>query len=192
MLNILWMIILIIILFIIFLLYIGVKISLTYDKKGSELEGCLKILILKKIKLYSVSYPSDKKDEDSDEDEKESDRDLKKIFELAKPCFEYIKEFIKSAMNCMHITKLENHLVFGLDSYADTAQYIGYIWGIFVIINNAHENARLSAEPSFSGSVFDGEGVNELDINILKLIPPAIKLISKKEVRELIRGVRNG
>ena len=192
MLNILWMIILIIILFIIFLLYIGVKISLTYDKKGSELEGCLKILILKKIKLYSVSYPSDKKDEDSDEDEKESDRDLKKIFELAKPCFEYIKEFIKSAMNCMHITKLENHLVFGLDSYADTAQYIGYIWGIFVIINNAHENARLSAEPSFSGSVFDGEGKNELDINILKLIPPAIKLISKKEVRELIRGVRNG
>ena len=192
MLNILWMIILIIILFIIFLLYIGVKISLTYDKKGSELEGCLKILILKKIKLYSVSYPSDKKDDDSDEDEKESDRDLKKIFELAKPCFEYIKEFIKSAMNCMHITKLENHLVFGLDSYADTAQYIGYIWGIFVIINNAHENARLSAEPSFSGSVFDGEGVNELDINILKLIPPAIKLISKKEVRELIRGVRNG
>jgi hypothetical protein len=26
----------------------------------------------------------------------------------------------------------------------------------------------------------------------LKVIPPALKLISKKEVRDLIRGVRNG
>lgn len=189
MLNILGMIIFIIILFIIILLHIGVKITLIYDKKGSELKGCLKILILKKIKVYSVSYPT--KDKNGD-DEADEDRDMKYIFELIKPCFEYIKEFVKSFMKCIRITRLENHLVFGLDSYADTAQYIGYIWSILIVINNAHEKARFTAEPSFSGSVFDGEGKNELDINILKLIPPAIKLISKKEVRELIKGVRNG
>ena len=128
MLNILLMIILIIILLIFVLLYIGVKITLTYDKKGSELEGCLKILILKKIKVYSVSYPpeDEEKDEDSDEDKK--DRDIKKIFELMKPCFKYFKEYMKSFMKCIHITKLQNHLIFGLDSYADTAEYIGYIW----------------------------------------------------------------
>ncbi len=190
MLNILGMIILIIILFIIILLYIGVKITLIYDKKGSELNGCLKILILKKIKVYSVSYPSE--DEDDGEDETDEDRDHKDIFELLKPCFEYFKEFVKSFMKCIKITRLENHLVFGLDSYADTAQYIGYIWSILIVINNAHEKAHFTAEPSFSGSVFDGDGNNELDINILKLIPPAIKLISKKEVRELIKGVKNG
>ena len=50
MLNILWMIILIIILFIIILLIIGIRISLEYNKKGSEVKGCLKILIFKKIK----------------------------------------------------------------------------------------------------------------------------------------------
>lgn len=191
MLNILLMIILIIIIFIIILLYIGVKIAFTYDKKGSELKGCLKILILKKIKVYSLEYPSNESEEETEEDEKE-DRDNRKILELAKPCLGDFKEFIKSFTKCIHVTKLENHLIFGLDSYADTAKYIGYIWSILIIINNSHKNAKLTAEPSFNGSVLDAKGVNELDINLLKVIPPAIKLISKKEVREFIKGVRNG
>ncbi len=191
MLNILLMIILIIIIFIIILLYIGVKIAFIYDKKGSKLKGCLKILILKKIKVYSLEFPSkDEKNDDEDKDEK--DRDGKKIFELAKPCFKYFKEFLKSFTKCIHIAKLENHLIFGLDSYVDTAKYIGYIWSLTSVVNSTHENARLTAEPSFTGSVLDVKGENELDINILKLIPPAIKLISKKEVRNLIKGVRNG
>ncbi len=191
MLNILLMIISIIIIFIIILLYIGVKIAFTYDKKGSELKGCLKILILKKIKVYSREYPSNEPEDEKEEDEKE-DRDRKKILELAKPCLGDFKEFIKSFTKCIHITKLENHLIFGLDSYADTAKYIGYIWSILIIINNSHKNAKLTAEPSFNGSILDAKGVNELDVNLLKVIPPAIKLISKKEVRELIKGVRNG
>ncbi len=200
MLNILLMIILIIILFIIILLYIGVKIALIYDKKGSKLEGCLKILILKKIKVYSLEFPSsDSKKEDEKEDEEEEDeedesegRNMKEIFELAKPCFEDFKIFLKSFTRCIKIQKLDNHLIFGLDSYADTGKYIGYIWGLLAIVNRAHKNARLSAEPSFNGSVLDAHGTNEIEISILKMIPPAIRLIMQKEVRELIRGVRNG
>lgn len=183
------MIILIIIFFIIILLYIGVKISLVYDKTGSKLEGCLKILILKKIKIYSLEFPSDDKDDDNEEEE---DKDREDVFELIKPCFEDFKIFLKSFVKCIRVTQLKNHLIFGLDSYVDTAKYIGYIWSLLIIVNGSHENARLSAEPSFNGSVFDINGVNELEINILKLIPPAVKLISKKEVRTLIRGVRNG
>ena len=193
MLNILAMIILIIIIFIIFLLYIGVKIALIYDKTGSKLKGCLKILILKKIKVYSLEFPSkDENVEDEDDGEDESEgKNIKEIVELAKPCFEDFKIFLESFNKCIKVKKLENHLVFGLDSYVDTAKYIGYIWSLLLILNNSHENARLSAEPSFNGSVFDMNGINELDINLLKIIPPAIKLISKNEVRELIRGVRN-
>ena len=193
MLNILAMIILIIIIFIIFLLYIGVKISLIYDKTGSKLKGCLKILISKKIKVYSLEFPSkDENVEDEDDGEDESEgKNIKEIVELAKPCFEDFKIFLESFNKCIKVKKLENHLVFGLDSYVDTAKYIGYIWSLLLILNNSHENARLSAEPSFNGSVFDMNGINELDINLLKIIPPAIKLISKNEVRELIRGVRN-
>lgn len=185
------MIILIIIFFIIILLYIGVKIAFIYDKKGSKLKGCLKILILKKITLYTANFPSDEEDDESEEEE-EKERDGKAIFELMKPCFGYFKEFVESFTKCINITKLENHLIFGLDSYADTAKYIGYIWSILIIVNGAHKNARLSAEPSFNGSVLDAKGENELDINILKLIVPTVKLISKKEVRQLIKGVKNG
>ena len=194
MLNILLMIILIIILFIIVLLYIGVKIALVYDKTGSRLEGCLKILILKRIKVYSLEFPS-QKDEDTEDDEDEdedSGRNIKEIFELAKPCFDDFKIFLESFVNCIRVKKLDNHLILGLNSYADTAKYIGYVWGILVIVNNAHKNARLSAEPSFNGTRLDANGENEIEISILKIIPPAIRLIAKKEVRTLIRGVRNG
>lgn len=193
MLNILLMIILIIILFIIILLYLGVRIALIYEKEGSKLEGCLKILILRKIKVYSVEFP--KKDEEVEEesdDEEDKKRDIKRIFELSKPCYGYIKEFLHSFVKCIHIKKLENHLIFGLDSYADTAKYIGYIWSLIIIVNGSHKNARLTAQPSFNGGILDIKGDNQVEINLLKLIFPAIKLISKKEVRTLIKGVRNG
>ena len=196
MLNILLMIILIIIIFIIILLFIGLKLVFIYEKTGPELKGCLKILILKKIKVYSLDFPKTEESEKDSESEEESEddekRDVKKILKLAKPCLDDFKEFLRSFVRCIKVKKMDNHLIFGLDSYADTAKYIGYIWSLLIIVNEAHKNARLTAEPSFNGSILDGKGDNELDINILKLIPAAIRLILKKEVRTLIKGVRNG
>ena len=198
MLNILLMIISIIILFIIILLYFGVKISLIYDKKGPELEGCLQISILRKIKVFSKDFLSsqpnkteDKKDEEEKEEEESGEDkkdDKKELFKLAKPCFSHFVEFLKSAMKCIRVEKLENHLIFGMDSYVDTAKYIGYIWSLMIIVNSSHKNAKLSAQPSFNGSILDGNGDNELEINILKLIPPVIRLVLKKKVRTLIKG----
>ena len=198
MLNILLMIISIIILFIIILLYFGVKISLIYDKKGPELEGCLQISILRKIKVFSKDFLSsqpakkeDKKDEEEkEEEESEEDKkdDKKELFKLAKPCFGHFKTFLISAMKCIRVEKLENHLIFGMYSYVDTAKYIGYIWSLMIIVNSSHKNAKLSAQPSFNGSILDGNGDNELEINILKLIPPVIRLVLKKKVRTLIKG----
>lgn len=199
MLNILLMIISIIILFIIILLYFGVKISLIYDKKGPEFEGCLQISILRKIKVFSKDFLSsqpakkeDKKDEEEPKEEEESGEDKKddkkELFKLAKPCFSHFVEFLKSAMKCIRVEKLENHLIFGMDSYVETAKYIGYIWSLMIIVNSSHKNAKLSAQPSFNGSILDGNGDNELEINILKLIPPVIRLVLKKEVRTLIKG----
>lgn len=198
MLNILLMIISIIILFIIILLYFGVKISLIYDKKGPELEGCLQISILRKIKVFSKDFLSsqpnkteDKKDEEEKEEEESGEDkkdDKKELFKLAKPCFSHFVEFLKSAMKCIRVEKLENHLIFGMDSYVETAKYIGYIWSLMIIVNSSHKNAKLSAQPSFNGSILDGNGDNELEINILKLIPPVIRLVLKKKVRTLIKG----
>jgi len=189
MLNILGMIILIIILFIIILLIIGIRISLEYNKKGSEVEGCLKILIFKKLKVYSLNWPSEDNKEKEDDKKESKDRDFKKIFELAKPCFKDLKNYLKSVLKSMKIQKIQNHLIFGMDSYADTGEYIGIIWAICAIVNPMHKKMQISAEPSFTGSVLDGYGENNLEIYPLKLIVPTVKLILNGDVRKLIRGV---
>ena len=191
MLNILGMIILIIIFLIIILLFIGIKISLNYIKNGSELKGCLKILIFNKIKVYSVDYPKSEDDDDKtdEEDEDKKQRDIKKIFELAKPCFNDLIKFIKSAFNCIEIKKIQNHLIFGMDSYADTGKYIGIIWAVLAIADSMDKSIKLSAEPSFTGSRLDGYGENELKIYPLGLFVPLIRLLLKKDVRKLIKGV---
>lgn len=188
MLNILWMIILIIILFLIILLIMGIKITFEYNKTGSEFEGCLKILILRKIKVYSAEFPS----KDSGDDEKEEskkDRNIKKIIELAKPCFKDILNYLKTILNSIRINKIQNHFIIGMDSFADTGKYIGIIWGVLSIINPIDRNLKISAEPSFNGSQLDGRGTNEIEIRIIKLIVPTVRLILNKDIRLLIRGV---
>ena len=189
MLNILLMIILIIILFIIFLLLIGIKISFEYTKKGSEIKGCLKILIFKKIKIYTRHFPSEDDDKEDDKDEEKKERDIKKLFNLAKPCFDDFKIYLKSVLNIIKVKEIRNHLIFGMSSYADTGKYIGIIWAILATVNPMHEKLKLSAEPSFEGSVIDGYGINEVEIYPLRLIVPTIRLILKKDVRIFIRGV---
>ncbi len=191
MLNILLMIILIIILFIIILLALGIRVSLLYEKKGSEIKGCLKILIFKKIKIYSSEFPKEDEKEEKEEEEEKKERDLKKILELAKPCFEDIKIYIRSFLESLNVSKLENHLVFGLSSYAKTGKYIGMIWGFLSMANTIHPKARLSAEPSFNGFILDAKGNNEIELKPLKLVVPTIKFISNKDVRLLIKGVLN-
>ena len=188
MLNILWMIILIIILFLIILLIMGIKITFEYNKTGSEFEGCLKILILRKIKVYSAEFPS----KDSGDDEKEEskkDRNIKKIIELAKPCFKDILNYLKTILNSIKINKIHNHFIIGMDSFADTGKYIGIIWGVLAIINPIDKNLKISAQPSFNGSQLDGKGINEIEIRIIKLIVPTIRLALNKDIRLLIRGV---
>lgn len=189
MLNILGMIILIIILFIIILLLMGIRISIEYTKIGSELKGCLKILIFKRINVYSRQWPSEKEKEEKKDDDEDKDRDIKKLYELAKPCFKDLKAYLKSVLKSLKVQKLKNHIIFGMDSYADTGQYIGIIWGILATVNPLHEKIQISAEPSFNGSRLDGYGENNIEIYPLKIIVPTIKLISNKNVRKLIRGV---
>lgn len=184
MLNILEVIILIIIFFIIILLATGIKIIFRYNKTGSEVKGCLKILIFKKIKIYSLDLPFDNKEN--------KDKDFKEIVKLAKPCSKDLLNYLKLILKTVDIKKIENHIVFGLESYAETGKYIGIIWGVLAVINSANKNLKISAEPSFRGSVFDMKGENEFEFYPFKILMPTIRLISKKEIRLLIRSVLNG
>jgi hypothetical protein len=190
MLNILGMIILIIILFIIILLILGIKISFEYVKKGSEVKGCLKITVFKKIRVYTHHYPSDDEDnEDEDKDEEKKQRDVKKILKLAKPCLKDLLNYIIVILKSINIKTLQNHFIYGIGSYADIGKNIGIIWAIFAYLNTIEPELKLSAEPSFTGTVLDAKGNNEFEIYPLKLVIPTIRLISKKEVRTLMRGV---
>lgn len=189
MLNILWMIILIIILFIIILLILGIKVTFEYNKKGSDFKGCLKILVLKKIKIYTINFPDTPSDEKSGSEDEEKNRDYRKMLDLAKPCFRDLLDYVKKILETFKISKIHNHLIFGMDDYADTGKYIGVIWGVCAALNPLHKNLELSAEPRFTGSTLDGYGINEVEIYPLKMIVPTIRLVLKKEVRLLIKGV---
>ena len=186
MLEVLLVIILIIILI---TLLLGIKISLTYAKSDENFKGHLKILILKRINIYTLEFPSN--DNDDEKKDNENEKDYKKISNLIKPCIKDLINYLKRILKTMKITKIQNHIIFGLDDFADTGKYIGIIWAILSIINQFDENMKLSAEPSFSGFKLNGHGENNVEIYPLKLIIPTIQLILKKNIRKMIKGIIN-
>ena len=190
MLNILLMIILLIIILIFIILLIGIRFTAKWVKIGSDYDGCIEILLFKKLKVYTIDLQSE--DDESEDDEEHESMDIKKIYELAKPCFKYLKTFLHDFLNAVNINRLENHLIIGFSNFAKTGEYIGYIWAILAVVNTSLPNTYLRAQPSFKGEVIDVKGFINIDISPLKLIIPAIRLISKKEIRMLIKGVING
>lgn len=192
MLNILLMIILLIIILIFIILLIGIRITLRWVKIDSEYDGCIQILILKKLKVYTFDLKSDDDEEEEDEEDEAENMDLKEIYKLAKPCFNDFKIFIKQVFNAITINKLENDLIIGFSNFAKTGEYIGYIWAVLALVNESIPNSRLRAQPSFAGEVLNLKGSANIDISIVRLIWPVINLLLKKEVRTLIKGVRNG
>ena len=190
MLNILLMIILLIIIIIFIILLFGIRLTARWLKVDSEYDGCVEVLIFKKLKVYTFDLTSD--DDDDDVEEEDEERDPKKLFELAKPCFKDLKKFFHEFLDAVNINRLENNLIIGFSSFAKTGEYIGYIWAIFSVLMGMIPNSRLHAEPSFAGQTLNMKGYVNIDISILKLIIPVLKLISKKEIRTLIRGVLNG
>ena len=185
MINILEALILLIIILIALTLISGVKITFKF-KKDDEFKGCLKILILKKIKIYTLTFPSQK---DNKTDKK---RDAKKLPKLIKPCLKEIFEFVKEILKTLKIKKIQNHFIIGSDNFADTGMYIGIIWSFLSVINTIHENIKISAEPTFTKATLNGYGENEVEIYPLKIIKPTVKLLLNKDVRKLIRGIING
>ena len=182
---ILGMIIALIILILIIFLYMGLRISLNFNKTGSNISTNIKIKIFKKITIYNSS-----KEKKSEENEKEDEKESKNLKKPIKNALPHILRFLKNIAKSIKVYKLEGHLQFGLNSYADTAQYIGYIWAIIGFIKTLYPASKLSAEPVFSDPIIDFKGQADININLLKLIPPTISLISKKEIRTLIKSFR--
>ena len=144
------MILLIIILILIIFLYMGLRISLSFEKTGSKLSAIIKINIFKKITVYNSSK---EKETSKDEDDEKESKNLMKPLKNALP-------------------------------------YIGYIWAVNGFIKTLYPVSKVSAEPVFGDPVIDFKGCLDVDINLLKLLLPVVSLISKKEIRILIKTFR--
>lgn len=180
-------ILLIIAISILILLYIGIDLVGDIQKEESKLTFNFKVLLFSQIKVYSVKYPGERK---NNKKKKKDKKDRKIDFKLIKPCIRPFLEFLKSAFGSLGVRKLEGNMIFGLPSYVSTAKYVGYISVFLILPNSSLDNTCLTVTPCFGRSIIDFKGTADVRINLLKLIVPGAKLILNKSVLKLIREGR--
>ena len=187
------------------ILYNGLKIELFSKKEKSNFEIEFKASILR-ISIFKRQYPSGEaktleteeensiKDDDSLEDSQE-DKSLKEKFNEFKPILNdlknskhEIKEFLMSVFKDTDFKELDGYLKLGLGDYAKTARIMGWIWSFNAIANTFSEPLHLRGEATFTEEVIDFDIHAIIKLNLLLLIFHALKLVSHKNVRNLIKN----
>lgn len=198
------------------ILYNGIRLFLTVEKEKGIIKYEFKVSILK-IAIFTrkdtkeiIDNIMPKKDEDSEEDEEEDrkkseeeseseeekeedEKGLKEKYEEIKPILkelkkskEELKGFLKDILKAIDLKKLEGNLIIGLSDHTTTVKIASWIWSIGAIVNSS-KPTQLSVEPRFNEVITDFEGKIELKINILLLLIPSLVLLTKKNIRELIK-----
>ena len=199
------------------ILYNGIRLLLTVAKEKGIVKYEFKVTILKiaiftrKGTKEIIDSIRSKKDEDSEEDEEgskseeneeksesegEEDGDkkgLKEKYEEIKPILkelkkskEELKGFLKNILKAIDLKKLEGNLIIGLNDHTTTVKIASWIWSIGAIVNSS-KPTQLSVDPRFNEVITDFEGKIELKINILLLLIHSLTLLTKKNIRELIK-----
>ena len=187
------------------ILYNGLKIELFSRKEKSNFEIEFKASILN-IAIFKRQYPSheDKaleteeensvKDEESLEDSQE-DKSLREKFNEFKPLLKDLKnskqefkEFLLSILKDIDFKELDGYLKLGLGDYAKTARIIGWVWSFNAIANTLGEPLHLKGDATFTEETIDFDIHAVIKLNLLFLIFHALKLVSHKNVRTLIRN----
>ena len=199
------------------ILYNGIRLLLTVEKEKGIVKYEFKVTILKiaiftrKGTKEIIDSIRSKKDKDSEEEEEESkseeneeksesegeeDEDkkgLKEKYEEIKPILkelkkskEELKGFLKDILKAIDLKKLEGKLIIGLSDHTTTVKIASWIWSIGAIVNSS-KPTQLSVEPRFNEVITDFEGKIELKINILLLLIYSLVLLTKKNIRELIK-----
>ena len=199
------------------ILYNGIRLLLTVEKEKGIVKYEFKVTILKiaiftrKGTKEIIDSIRSKKDEDSEENEegskseeneekseseREEDEDkkgLKEKYEEIKPILkelkkskEELKGFLKDILKAIELKKLEGKLIIGLSDHTTTVKIASWIWSIGAIVNSS-KPTQLSVDPRFNEVITDFEGKIELKINILLLLIYSLVLLTKKNIRELIK-----
>ena len=189
------------------ILYNGLKIELYSKKENSKFEIEFKAKILS-MTIFKRQYPSEENkrlssleeedekalanEEDSSDDENES---LKEKFNEFKPLLNdlknskhELKEFTISVFKDTDFKELDGYLKLGLSDYAKTAKIMGWIWSFNAIANTFCEPLHLKGEPTFTEEVIDFDIHAIIKLNLLFLIFHALKLVSHKNARTLIKN----
>lgn len=172
-------VLIIIILIILIFLKLGVDLEGNFEKKGADLRFEYKILIFSRLKVYSDEFPNEKRDKE--------DKDRKIDFKVIEPCIKPFLNFLESLFKSLGVRKLEGHLDLGLSSYVSTARCVGYMWAFLVFPNSYLDNTNLTVAPHFDETIIDFEGHVDVNINLLKLVIPIIRLILDRNVLKLIK-----
>ena len=189
------------------ILYNGLKIELFSKKEKSNFEIKFKASILN-IAIFKKQYPSEEaetlktKEENSANDDNESsenpqeDKKLKEKFNEFKPLLkdlknskQELKEFLLSILKDIDFKELDGYLKLGLGDYAKTARIIGWVWSFNAIANTLGEPLHLKGDATFTEEVIDFDIHAVIKLNLLFLIFHALKLVSHKNVRTLIRNI---
>lgn len=117
--------------------------------------------------------------------------EFKEIFIYFKKSFGSIKLFIKSLIKNINISKLDFNLDLGLPSYTKTIEVVSFIWAIKSLFYIYFDDININANPIFGKSKIDFECKLLIDFRIINLLIPGIKLISNKNVRLLIKELRD-
>ena len=192
------------------ILYNGIRLLLTIEKEKGIVKYEFKVTILK-IAIFTrkgtkeiIDSIRSKKDEDSEENEEESESEeekeeeeekkgLKEKYEEIKPILKELKKskkelksFLKDILKAIDLKKLEGNLIIGLSDHTTTVKIASWIWSIGAIVNSS-KPTLLTVEPRFNEVITDFEGKIELKINILLLLIYSLVLLTKKNIRELIK-----
>ncbi|MEE0924777.1 MAG: hypothetical protein U0L35_03630 [Methanobrevibacter sp.] len=142
------------------------------------------------------------KEENSANDDNESsenpqeDKKLREKFNEFKPLLkdlknskQELKEFLLSILKDIDFKELDGYLKLGLGDYAKTARIIGWVWSFNAIANTLGEPLHLKGDATFTEEVIDFDIHAVIKLNLLFLIFHALKLVSHKNVRTLIRNI---
>ena len=140
-----------------------------------------------------IAESEEGKDGNEPKEEGEEEKNLREKYKEIKPILNELKKakkelktFLKNILKAINLKRLEGHLIIGLSDHATTIKIASWIWSIGAIVNSK-KPTLLTVEPRFTEIIVDFEGRIELKINLFLLIIYSLLLLTKKNIRELIK-----
>ena len=193
------LIILAIILIIIFsLLFINLHIQINYKVKNTEINAIISIKILK-LKIFNKRFNNKQTQNElstSEEPEKNKTKtplkdkinEIKPLIPLIKNSKEILKNFLKICRKSIKLNNFETHISLGLYDYVDTVKIVGFL-SMLNILPNLSKKVSITTEALFGEEIIKSNGKISFKIRLFKPFLGLLKLISDKNIREIIKKI---